>query len=430
MSILGAIANPQMADIGGALDARQARLDRDEARRKEIRAGQLIAEALPNIKAGSALHELATNSPQQFALVAKALGVPLNAGDQLQELTDDVANMYTRAQADPSAALEYAHVVKEQRNKAGRETPQLDKFLAAAAQDPATAMTGLFVMHRALNRDEAVEDRRLDQQDRALDIQEGRMLAGAAGGSEMTAKQKEWEQYKRLKDEDPEEGSRFGRSVGFESREGQTLSAFAEKQIDGAFNEYTEASGNVNRYSTLADNLRKADMAGGLKSTWTEYVKEQTGNQDEITALRKEAKQIANSEGIKNLPPGPATDRDIEIVMAPFPTEKASPEYIANWLGAMARLNEKRAQYAEFKADFISANGSVRNRDGQSLVAAWKESQAGQEAQEDESVVTDQSPAAESSQQFTGQDKAAYDWATANPNDPRSAAILQKLGVR
>lgn len=396
MSILGAIANPQIADIAGALDARQARLDRDEERRKEIRAGQLIAEALPNLREGSALHEMARDNPKTFMLLAKSAGIPLNAGEQMQELTDDVSQMYALAQADPSAALEYAHNVKEQRNKAGRETPQIDKFLATAAEDPATAMTGLFVMHRALNRDETIEDRKLDQQDRALDIQEGRMLAGAAGGSEMTAKQKEWEQYKRLKDEDPEEGSRFGRSVGFESREGQTLSAFAEKQIDGAFNEYTEASGNVNRYSTLADNLRKADMAGGLKSTWTEYIKEQTGNQDEITALRKEARQISTSEGIKNLPPGPATDRDIEIVLSPFPTEKASPEYIANWLDAMSRLNQKRAEYAEFKADFISENGSVRNRDGQSLVAAWKQSQAENQEietqEEDESSQTSSSP--------------------------------------
>jgi hypothetical protein len=30
---------------------------------------------------------------------------------------------------------------------------------------------------------------------------------------------------------------------------------------------------------------------------------------------------------------------------------------------------------------------------------------------------------------LTGQDKQAYDWAKSNPTDPRSTAILNKLGV-
>lgn len=400
MSILDQIANPQMADIVGALDVRQQRLDRDEAKRKEIRMGQLIAEALPNIKEGSPLYEIALTNPNGFAAFAKATGIPLNAGDRMQEFQTDTEMLYTLAQNDPRDAMEYAMEVSERRRLAGRDSPQMDKFIAGMREDPMRTMTGLFTMRRALNRDEEIENRKLDQQDRALDIQEGRMLSG--GGSEKTAKQKEWAEYQRLKAQDPEAASQFARATGFETKEGQELSSFAEKQIDGAFNEYTEASGNVNRYSTLAENLRKANMSGGLKSTWTEYVKEQTGNQDEITALRKEAKQIANSEGIRNLPPGPATDRDIEIVMSPFPTEKASPEYIANWLGAMSRLNEKRAQYAEFKADFISANGSVRDRGGKSLVAAWKESQASA-SQPDNSG---DSPVASAQPQSTGETAA------------------------
>jgi hypothetical protein len=85
--------------------------------------------------------------------------------------------------------------------------------------------------------------------------------------------------------------------------------------------------------------------------------------------------QIVNSEAIKNLPPGPATDRDIEMVRAPFPTDKASPEYVANWLSAVARLNEKRAEFSEYKANFISENGSLRTRSGESLISSWRKQQ-------------------------------------------------------
>jgi hypothetical protein len=183
----------------------------------------------------------------------------------------------------------------------------------------------------------------------------------------------EIEYYNRLP-EGPEKEA-VGRKLNMISREGMDLSAYAEKQLDMASTEAATASADASRYMTLADQIKQSAMSGGLKSTWTEYIKEQTGNQDEVTGLRKQAMQIVNSEAIKNLPPGPATDRDIEIVRAPFPTEKASPEYVANWLSAVARLNEKRAQFSEFKANFISENGSLRTRSGESLISSWRKQQ-------------------------------------------------------
>ncbi len=195
--------------------------------------------------------------------------------------------------------------------------------------------------------------------------------AGAAG--QTPASIQEIAYYNSLP-EGPEKEA-VGRKLNMISREGQDLSAYAEKQIDLASTEAAQASADAGRYMTLADQIKQSSMSGGLKSTWTEYIKEQSGNQDEVTGLRKQVMQIVNSEAVKNLPPGPATDRDIEMVRSPFPTEKASPEYVANWLSAVARLNEKRAQFAEFKANFISENGSVRNRSGESLIAAWKRQQ-------------------------------------------------------
>lgn len=151
MGILDAIAQPQLADISGALDIRQKRLDADEAKRKEIRMGQLIAEATPNLKKGSPLHEMALNDPKNYMVFSKALGIPLNAGDQMQEMADDVNSLYVQAQADPRLAYEHAIQLKQERNAQGRETPQLDKWIAGVEEDPPKAMTSLFVMHRSLN---------------------------------------------------------------------------------------------------------------------------------------------------------------------------------------------------------------------------------------------------------------------------------------
>ena len=57
--ILGQIANPAMADIVGALDIRQKRIEADEKKRRDIRMRQLISEALPGLRDGSPIKELA-----------------------------------------------------------------------------------------------------------------------------------------------------------------------------------------------------------------------------------------------------------------------------------------------------------------------------------------------------------------------------------
>lgn len=379
MGILDQIAQPQIADIAGALDIRQKRLDADEAKRKEIRMGQLIAEATPNLRKDSPLYELATSSPKEYLVLAKHLGIPLNSGDQMQQFADDTNDLYNVAQEDPRNAYERAIQIKQQRNAQGVDTPQIDRFIAGMEDDPQRTMTGLFVTHRSINRDEyeksELQKIKLAQEDRALDIQERRINADRTTAAQGTADQKNWEQYQRLLKEDPAAAEQFARATGFVSNEGQKLSGFSEKEIGKASDAYTAATNAASKYKTLASKLETSALQGGVKGTWGEWVKEQTGNQDELTALRKEALSIANSEAINNLPPGPATDKDIQIAQAPFPTEKADPKYVATWLGAVARLREKEAEYNQFKADFISKHGTVRTKDGRSLNSAWKESQ-------------------------------------------------------
>mgnify|MGYP007121941089 FL=1 len=61
--ILGAIANPQLADVAGALDYRRAQMDKDEAKRKELRMNQLIAQAIPNMAADSPVRKIFEEDP-------------------------------------------------------------------------------------------------------------------------------------------------------------------------------------------------------------------------------------------------------------------------------------------------------------------------------------------------------------------------------
>jgi hypothetical protein len=375
MDILGQIANPRMANIAQAIDIRQQRVKEQQSALAKVEMGRAIAKALPNLQEGSSFRWLAENDPEKFALVAKVLNIPLNDGDRFNQYSNDVTQLYTLAQSDPNQAYAHAQQLIESRKAQGQDTSTLEKWVQGMNEDPMKAVTSLFVMHRSLNPQDsgmsAYEQEKASLAREKFEWQKNNPSAAAAG--QTPASIQEIEYYNSLPEGAEKEA--VGRKLNMISREGMDLSAYAEKQLDMASTDAAEASSAASRYMTLADQIKASAMSGGLKSTWTEYIKEQTGNQDEVTGLRKQAMQIVNSEAIKNLPPGPATDRDIEMVRAPFPTDKASPEYVANWLSAVARLNEKRAEFSEYKANFISENGSLRTRSGESLISSWRKQQ-------------------------------------------------------
>lgn len=223
----------------------------------------------------------------------------------------------------------------------------------------------------------ALKNKELGLDAQRLGIEAQRLGAAQSAGMSGTSNQKDWATYQQLLITDPEAAKTFGRAAGFVSKEGTQLSGFSEKQIATASDEYNNASSAAARYATLAEQIRAKSIGGGLPSTWAETLKDLSGNQDEITQLKRSVMEVVNSEAIKALPPGPATDRDIALVREPFPTAKANGEYIANWLGAVARLNEKRAQYAEHKASFIAKNGGQRDPEtGETVLSSWKKLQA------------------------------------------------------
>lgn len=372
MSILGAIANPQMADIAGALDARQARLDRDEARRKEIRAGQLIAEALPNIKEGTPLYEMARDNPKMFMLFSKSIGIPLNAGEQMQEFTDDVSQLYTLAQSDPSAALEYAHNIKEQRNKSGRDTPQIDKWLQAMAHDPAAGMTGLFTMHRALNANRnnmpaglqefegMTEGLSESDKDRARRIALG-LDARAVGSSAITTATTGLTDTV-AQSEAAIAGAKAGASEGAKLDEQlnklpqvKAAVASAEQQVRELGDRRTKAASDgiaLNMYETAMSGLIKS-----LEGTSTGYI---AGRLPAVTP----SQQIAEG-GVSAMAPilkslfrtageGTFTDKDQELLMNMVPTRKDTKEAIA------AKVNNINAIVA---AKLSAANQSGQTKD-------------------------------------------------------------------
>lgn len=197
----------------------------------------------------------------------------------------------------------------------------------------------------------------------------------AAATGQSPASIQEIEYYNSLPEGAEKEA--VGRKIGMLSKQGEDISAYSEKALGTAIDLSVKSQSDAVKYRSIADDLRAnaASMKDGKMSQINEAIKAFTGGEDGITALRKSAMQVVNSEAIKSLPPGSATEKDVDLALAPLPTANADPVYIANWLDAISRINEKAAEYQNFKAEFISQNNGLKTRSGESLISAWRKQQ-------------------------------------------------------
>lgn len=118
----------------------------------------------------------------------------------------------------------------------------------------------------------------------------------------------------------------------------------------------TQASGQM---LDLATRLEKQGGGYGAFSTASEWLKGATGNQDAITQMRQEYARIRNSQALKMLPPGPASDKDIAMAMQGFPKETADAATMASFLRGMAKLNQYTAATEQAKSEWVNAVGHL-----------------------------------------------------------------------
>jgi hypothetical protein len=119
------------------------------------------------------------------------------------------------------------------------------------------------------------------------------------------------------------------------------------------------------------------------------YLAQQLGN--EAVAAQTKINASSVMQILNNLPPGPASDKDIENAKSTFPgygNQKALNEWIKNTRDSLDRkVNSLNQKYGS-ESWYGNANLNA----------------------------------------LSAEDKAALDWANANPKDPRSAQIKQRLG--
>lgn len=140
--------------------------------------------------------------------------------------------------------------------------------------------------------------------------------------------------------------------------EAPKLSVNMEKALDSAVGDAATSRSSASSMEELASRWETekptAGIFGSAQSTWNKMTGSDTGLRD----LRIRTSQFLNSQALKYLPPGPATDRDVELAREGVPTNMDDPALVANWLRAQARNEKRAALYNDFRAEWISAQGN------------------------------------------------------------------------
>jgi hypothetical protein len=304
----------------------------------------------------------------------------------------DFARSVITAGDDPQAVEGvYRARIKEITDRGGDPTNSVQSFMAWQ-QNPAGERANLesrwawgdadgykaFSGERKAEREAAAKVKaaqvKADTQARQFERQEAgrnsRAARNAAPGTngKPTAGMQDFQYFQDLKKTDPAGAEAFGRERGFISKEGQELSGHLQKRLSTATDDAIAAERNVGKFVGLADEIERSDLSGGMfGGKWSETIKDVTGEQDAVSNLRREYNAIKGSQVVSNLPPGAASDKDIELALGGFPTDNASKEQLSGFLRGLSKIQQYNADFNNFKAEYISDTGNERG-----MIKAWK----------------------------------------------------------
>lgn len=179
--LMSQIANPQMADIAGALDYRQKRLLDEQNRQRDEKMKELMAKAIPNLREGSVLQSMAKEDPERFVMFTKAMGIPIDQAGQIEQMSRDVRQISKLAAQDPQGAISFVDGLAAEREQMGLDTSKLRQWQQLAQQDFGKASRAISVLDQSMNSDliqaEQMQERKMRLQEKGLALQERQIEA-------------------------------------------------------------------------------------------------------------------------------------------------------------------------------------------------------------------------------------------------------------
>lgn len=144
-----------------------------------------------------------------------------------------------------------------------------------------------------------------------------------------------------------------------ERPEGTKIDDNARKLMNTSVEAAMSSDLMASQATNLADEFERAKPPAGWTGSALEWMKKAAGGQDQFTKLKQEYIKLRNTDVLKNLPPGVASDKDIEIALSAFPDESANPAQITSFLRGTAKLQQYSATVNKAKAEWVNQNGSL-----------------------------------------------------------------------
>ena len=157
------------------------------------------------------------------------------------------------------------------------------------------------------------------------------------------------------------------------------LSATTQKILDTSQTKAIESGNRSREFDLLASDFEaQTEIPAGVAGTFSERLKELTGDQDAVSSLRRRFNSIRASQSSANLPPGAASEKDVELALSGLPAQNASSEQITGFLRGLAKLERADEAFETFKSRLISEEGNTKG-----LLTKWKDSPEFSQLEED-----------------------------------------------
>lgn len=152
----------------------------------------------------------------------------------------------------------------------------------------------------------------------------------------------------------------------------------ARKLINEAATQSATSKQAATQYNDLATRIEAAQGGKGRLTSASEWFATQSGKQDAWTQIRNEYTRVRNSVAIKALPPGVATDKDIELALKGIPPETANAATLASFLRGTAKLQDIDSAINNAKTDWLSQNNGLLTRAKRTFIAGDYSAKAGE----------------------------------------------------
>lgn len=139
------------------------------------------------------------------------------------------------------------------------------------------------------------------------------------------------------------------------------LMAGVVEDINESVNLSLEAQGAANKAISMHDKYAELEPQGGILGDVFGKFKAAVGGQDAVSSLKTSFQGLVNIDIVNNLPPGVASDRDIELFSKGFPDSSWNSSEIKDWLKMYAKMKTAESVRHDMAASYMKEKGDLAN---------------------------------------------------------------------